>query len=87
MDRATRERALELIAGKKSDPKITYADIEAETGYSRRQLMRLSKRLDEDGADAILVHGNAGTRPHNAATEDEVSFTSTCSPMREWSTE
>jgi len=71
MDKATRERALELLAEKKVDPGITYADIELETGYSRRQLMRLSKRLDEAGADSILVHGNAGARPHNAATEDE----------------
>jgi hypothetical protein len=72
MDKATRERALDLLAEKKADPGITYADIELETGYSRRQLMRLSKRLDEVGADTILVHGNAGARPHNAATEDEV---------------
>lgn len=72
MDKATRERALELLAEKKSDPGITYADIEVETGYSRRQLMRLSKRLDEEGADSILEHGNAGARPHNAATDDEV---------------
>lgn len=71
MDKATRERALRLLSEKKSDPGITYSDIEIETGYSRRQLMRLSKRLDEAGADSILVHGNAGARPHNAASEDE----------------
>ena len=72
MDRKTREKTLRLLAEKKSDPTITYADIEIETGYSRCQLMRLSKRLEEEGADSILVHGNSGARPHNAATEDEV---------------
>ena len=72
MDKATRERALRLLSEKKSDPGITHSDIEVETGYSRRQLIRLSKRLDEDGADTILVHGNVGARPHNAAAEDEV---------------
>ena len=72
MDKATREKALRLLSEKKSVPGITYSDIEVETGYSRRQLMRLSKRLDEAGADSILVHGNAGARPHNAASEDEV---------------
>ena len=72
MDKATRERALRLLSEKKTDPGITYSDIELETGYSRRQLMRLSRRLDVDGADSILVHGNAGARPHNAASEDEV---------------
>ena len=46
MDRKTREKTLRLLAEKKSDPTITYADIEIETGYSRCQLMRLSKRLD-----------------------------------------
>lgn len=72
MDRQTRERALRLLEERRSDPRITYADIGRETGYSRRQLMRLSKRLELEGADAVLVHGNTGTRPHNAATPDEV---------------
>lgn len=72
MDMATRERALELLAEKKSGAGITYADIGAETGYSRRQLMRLAKLVGEDGAVPIVVHGNTGARPHNAATEDEV---------------
>ena len=72
MDRATRERALGLLAEKRSGAGITYADIGAETGYSRRQLMRLAKMLGEDGEVPILVHGNTGARPHNAATEDEV---------------
>lgn len=47
---------LELLAEKKADPKITYADIELETGQSMRQLMRLSKRLYENGALTLQVH-------------------------------
>jgi len=72
MDKATKERALELLAEKKGGAGITYADIGAVTGYSKRQLIRLSKGLDERGAGSLLAHGNAGARPHNAATDDEV---------------
>ncbi|MCH3947239.1 MAG: hypothetical protein LKE43_00130 [Olsenella sp.] len=74
MDRQTRERALRLLEEKRSDPRITYADTGREVGYGRRQLMRLSKRVELEGADAVLVHGNTGTRPHNAATPDEVGI-------------
>mgnify|MGYP002627192670 CR=1 FL=1 len=72
MDKATRERALRLLAEKRADPKMTYSDIELETGYSRRQLMRLSKRLEAEGEAEILVHGNCGGRAHNAASDDEI---------------
>ena len=74
MERAKREKALRLLARKKSDPKITYADIELETGYSKRQLIRLSKRLDQEDVGSVLVHGNSGSRPHNASSEDEVRY-------------
>ena len=74
MDRQTRERALRLLEERRSDPRITYADIGRETGHGRRQLMRLSKRLELEGADAVLVHGNTGMRPHNAATPDEAGI-------------
>ena len=72
MDKETKERALRLLREKKSGQRVTYADIELETGYSRRQLMRLSKRLESESESEIMVHGNAGTRPGNAATSDEV---------------
>lgn len=48
MDRKTREKTLRLLAEKKLDPTITYADIEIEAGYSGRQLMRLLKRPEEE---------------------------------------
>ena len=41
MDKATKERALELLAEKKGGAGITYADIGVVTGYSKRQLIRL----------------------------------------------
>ncbi len=58
MDKSVRERALRLLTEKHADPSITYADIALETGYSTRQLMRLSRRLEEEGEAAVLEHGN-----------------------------
>lgn len=74
MDKKTKERAVELLVSKKGNPEITYAEIEQATGYSRRQLMRMSKRIDEEGAQAVLEHGNAGRKPACAATEEEVAY-------------
>ena len=65
MDKATKKKALELLARKRGGAGITYSDIALETGYSERQLMRLSKRIGEEGADAALAHGNSGSRPRN----------------------
>lgn len=66
MDRKTKAKAIELLVAKKKDPSLTYADIERKTGYSRRQLIRISKRIDERGAAAAGAHGNAGRRPATA---------------------
>lgn len=74
MDRDARKRALELLAAKRDGSGATYGEIALETGYSRRQLIRLSRRLEEEGAAAVLRHGNSGSRPHNAAGEDEVRY-------------
>lgn len=72
MKREKRERALRLLSEKKSGSGVTYADIGVETGYSRRQLMRLAKRLETESEREILAHGNSGGRAHNAATDDEI---------------
>lgn len=72
MEREKRERALRLLAEKRANPRITYADIGVETGYSRRQLMRLAKRLETEGVQDVLAHGNSGSRPHNAASSEEI---------------
>lgn len=74
MDRETREKALRLLEEKMGGGKATYADIALETGYSTRQLIRLSARIAEEGTAAVLEHGNSGSRPHNAARENEVAY-------------
>lgn len=74
MDRKTKAEAIELLVAKKKDPSLTYADIERKTGYSRRQLIRISKQFDERGAVGAGTHGNAGRKPATAATEDEIRY-------------
>jgi len=74
MDRKTKAKAIELLIAKKSDPSLTYADIERKTGYSRRQLIRISKQVDERGAEGAAEHGNTGRKPAITATEDEVRY-------------
>ena len=74
MDKSVRRKALRLLSEKRADPSITYSEIALETGYSTRQLMRLSRRLDNEEEAAVLAHGNSGSRPHNAATPDEVAY-------------
>ena len=48
MDRENRERAVRLLEEKRGGGKATYSDIALETGYSIRQLIRLSGRLAEE---------------------------------------
>ena len=74
MDKRTKERALDLLEAKRTDPSITYEDISRRTGYSRRQLMRLAKDLAERGRQAALGHGNSGRPPSTAATDAELEF-------------
>lgn len=74
MNEKTKARAIELLSAKKLDPSITYADIARKTGYSRRQLIRISRQIDELGPEGAAEHGNRGRQPATAATEDEVRY-------------
>ena len=51
MDQDTKRKALNLLLKKKEDERITYAHITLQTGYSKRQLQRLSKEIDEKGVE------------------------------------
>ena len=74
MDKKAKAKAIELLVAKKGDLSLTYADIERKTGYSRRQLIRISKQIDERGAEAAAEHGNTGRKPATTATEDELRY-------------
>ena len=63
MNSETREYALTLLSQKEHDPKLTYTVITRLTGYSKRQLIRLSEELKTKDMDSILTHGNTGRKP------------------------
>lgn len=74
MDQDTKRKALDLLLKKKEDDRITYAHITLQTGYSKRQLQRLSKEIDEKGVEETLRHGNAGREASNSASNDELGI-------------
>ena len=44
------------------------------TGYSKRQLIRLSKSLKEKGIDSTLKHGNKVWQYNNRASDNEIDY-------------
>ena len=67
-------KALELLKQKTNgEIKITYQEISNQTKYSRMQLTRLIKELEERDIDSILIHGNTGIA-HNVAPLPEVDY-------------
>lgn len=67
--------ALELLRKKvRGEEKITYTKITDLTGYSKRQLIRLSSQIEEKDIDSLLVHGNLGKDSNNSAPKKEVNY-------------
>ncbi len=56
-----RKEVIDLLSKKlNGDLKISYDHLAVLTNYSKRQLIRLSKSLNEKGIDSTLKHGNKG---------------------------
>ena len=53
---------------------MSYQDISRITGYSKRQLLRLSKCLEEKDIETVLIHGNLGRIAQNTAKDVEIEF-------------
>ena len=53
---------------------MSYDQLSILTGYSRRQLIRISKSLKEKGIDSTLIHGNKGLATNNRASNTEVDY-------------
>ena len=67
--------ALKLLKQKIHDPSLTFPLISEKTGYSKRQLIRLSHSLDESSdMEALCHHANEGKEPVNKALESEIQF-------------
>ena len=67
-------KALELLNKKQTHPNLTYEMIEGQTGYSKRQLLRLNKELQQKDMESILTHGNTGKAPAITASYQEISY-------------
>lgn len=67
--------ALKLLKQKIHDPSLTFPLISEKTGYSKRQLIRLSHSLDESSdMEALYHHANEGKEPVNKALKSEIQF-------------
>ena len=66
MDKEKKLHALQLLKQKEDDPKLTLKEIERLTGYSKMQLIRLSKEIKTKDMESILTHGNTGMKPKHA---------------------
>mgnify|MGYP000041862358 FL=1 len=67
--------ALKLLKQKIHDPSLTFSLISEKTGYSKRQLIRLSHSLDGlTDMEALCHHANEGKEPVNKALKSEIQF-------------
>ena len=70
-----KKKALELIKQKiNGEIIITYKEIELQTGYSKRQLIRLSNEVEKKDIDSLLIHGLTGKPSNNSASRKEIEF-------------
>ena len=53
---------------------LSYQDISNMTGYSKRQLIRLSKEIEEKDIESVIIHGNSGRIAQNTAKDTEIEF-------------
>ena len=67
--------ALEKLREKNNgEIKITYAEITRQTGYTKRQLIRLSKEIEKRDIDSILVHGLTNKPSNNSTPDQEIEY-------------
>lgn len=70
-----KQLSLKLLIDKQANALITYEFISSRTGYSKRQLIRLSNSLqNEKDMSSLLQHGNVGKEPINKASSSEIDF-------------
>lgn len=70
-----KQKALLLLKQKiNKEIKITYDDISQQTGYQKRQLIRLSKEIEKKDIESLLVHGLTGKNSNNSASTQEIEY-------------
>lgn len=53
---------------------ITYNEIANLTGYSKRQLIRLSTLLEKRDINSLLIHGSVGKKSNNSASNRAIEY-------------
>lgn len=67
--------ALKLIQDKlNGDNNYSYSQIGSLTGYTKTQIYRLTKQLNEKDIDSILVHGLTNKPSNNSPSRKEIEF-------------
>ena len=69
-----KELALKLLQQKRLDFNLSYSDIANQTGYTKRQLIRMFQKIERGDMDSLLTHGNAGKKPVITASDQEISY-------------
>ena len=70
-----KEYALKLVQDKQNGVNnYSYSQIKTLTGYSKRQLINFSKKLNEKDINSILVHGLTNKPSNNSVPDKEIEF-------------
>jgi hypothetical protein len=70
-----KQKALNLLKQKiNGEIKITYMDISKQTGYEKRQLIRLSQIIEKKDIEDLLIHGLTGKNSNNSAPNQEIEY-------------
>lgn len=65
--------ALQLLKEKINGERIiTYVSISELSGYSEKQIRRLSKEIENKDIDSLITHASKGKTPNNAASSLEI---------------
>ena len=70
-----KQEVLDMLSKKLNEEiHLSFDRLAILTGYSKRQLIRLSKSIQEKGIDSTLIHGNIGLVAHNRASIIELDY-------------
>ena len=70
-----KEYALKLVKNKiNGDNKFSYSQIGMMTGYTKRQIIRMTKKINKKDIDSILIHGLFGKPSNNSPSSKEIEF-------------
>lgn len=71
----SKEKVLSLLKDKNNGIiNDSYTSLSRKTGYAKRQLIRMSKLVEEKDIDELIIHGNTGKKPAITVPDQEISY-------------